>query len=138
LSTKLISENQAICIEDLHVKGMVSNRHLAKSIITSGFGAFFGYLAYKAEEQHRKLILAPRWFPSTSLCSCCHKQPSQRIKLSVKSWTCEYCQAELDRDINAANNLLYVADQTRAIWQDSHKTIFKAPISKIMYQARTA
>ena len=137
LSTKLINKNQVICIEDLNVKGMVSNHNLAKSIITSGFSNFFRLLEYKAKEQHRQIVKAPRFFPSTNLCSCCHKQPSEKIKLSVKAWTCQYCGASLDRDVNAAQNLLYVADQTRHIWSTSLKTVFLAPITMIMYQART-
>ena len=138
VTTKLISENQVICIEDLNVQGMVKNRNLAKSIITSGFTTFFNYLEYKAKEQHRQIVKAPRFFPSTNLCSCCHKQPSEKIKLSVKTWACEYCGAILDRDVNAAKNLLYVADQSRHVWSTSLKTVFSAPITMIMYQARTA
>ena len=138
VTTKLTHENQVICIEDLNVKGMVSNRNLAKSIITSGFGNFFNLLEYKAKEQYRNLIVAPRFFPSTNLCSCCHKQPSEKIKLSVKAWTCEYCGAVLDRDINAAQNLLYVADQTRPIWRNIPESVFKAKIINIEYQDRLA
>ena len=106
LTSKLIGDNQAISIEDLNVKGMVRNRHLAKSIIQSGFGQFRQYLVYKVMESISSyLIIADRWYPSTQLCSYCGVKSPTRINLSMRQWQCGQCGTTHHRDANAASNL---------------------------------
>jgi len=107
LTTKLISENQAIAVESLNVKGMQKNKKLAKSIADSSWGDFFRKLKYKAEWYGRELLEIDRWFPSSKTCSCCG-YINNGLKLSDRSWECPSCKITLDRDLNAAKNILTV------------------------------
>jgi putative transposase len=107
MTTKLISENQAIAVESLNVKGMQKNKNLAKSIADSSWGDFFRKLKYKAEWYGRELLEIDRWFPSSKRCSCCG-HINNGLKLSDRIWWCPSCKKTLDRDINAAKNILTV------------------------------
>ena len=71
LSTRLIRENQVICVESLAVKNMLQNHSLAKAIADVGWGEFVRQVAYKARWYGRTLIKIDRWFPSSKICSCC-------------------------------------------------------------------
>ena len=104
LSRRLVDENQVIAVEDLHVKGMMRNHCLAKSIGDAGWGAFTTMLKYKTEQAGKGYIEVNRFFPSSKACSCClHIQPS--MPLQTRSWRCDKCGALHDRDINAAKNI---------------------------------
>ena len=105
LSTKLIHENQVICLEDLNVKWMMKNHKLAKSISDVGWWMFVNFLQYKAEWYGRNVIIINRYFPSSKTCNCCGNV-KEELKLSERMYHCESCWAELDRDINAAKNIL--------------------------------
>jgi len=105
LSTKLIHENQVICLEDLNVKGMIQNHKLAKAIWEVWWWMFVTFLTYKAEWYGRKVIIIDRYFPSSKTCHCCW-YVKEELKLSERKYQCESCWAELDRDINAAKNIL--------------------------------
>jgi putative transposase len=107
ITTKLISENQAIAVESLNVKGMQKNKNLAKSISDSSWGDFFRKLKYKAEWYGRELLEIDRWFPSSKRCSCCG-YINNGLKLSDRIWECPSCKKALDRDINAAKNVYTV------------------------------
>ncbi len=107
MSTKLISENQAIAVESLHVKGMQKNHKLAKSIADASWGDFFRKLKYKAEWYGRELLEIDRWFPSSKRCSCCG-HINNGLKLNDRIWECSSCKKTHDRDINAAQNILTV------------------------------
>ena len=109
LSTKLIRENQVICLEDLSVKGMERNKKLAKSVTDASFAKFVSMLEYKAEWYGRKIIKVDRFYPSTQLCSGCGYK-NESIKglsgLKFREWTCPECGEIHDRDLNAAINIL--------------------------------
>ena len=107
LTTKLICENQAIAVESLNVKGMMKNHKLAKSISDSSWGDFFRKLKYKAEWYGRELLEIDRWFPSSKRCNHCG-YINNGLKLSDRTWECPSCKCILDRDINAAKNILTV------------------------------
>ena len=104
LSYKLVSDSQAVIVENLHVKGMVRNHNLAKSISDAGWGTFTNFLAYKLERKGGKLVEIDRWFPSSKLCSNCFYQVSD-MPLDVREWTCPHCGTHHDRDGNAAINI---------------------------------
>ncbi|AFZ59132.1 IS200/IS605 family element transposase accessory protein TnpB [Anabaena cylindrica FACHB-243] len=104
LSYKLVSDSQAVIVENLNVKGMVRNHNLAKSISDAGWGTFTNFLAYKLERKGGKLVEIDRWFPSSRLCSHCFYQVSD-MPLSVREWTCPHCGTHHDRDGNAAINI---------------------------------
>ena len=109
LSTKLIRENQVICLEDLSVKGMERNKKLAKSVIDASFSKFVSMLEYKANWYGRKIIKIDRFYPSTQLCSGCGYK-NESVKglhgLKVREWICPECGEVHDRDLNAARNIL--------------------------------
>ncbi|MBW4450692.1 MAG: transposase [Spirirestis rafaelensis WJT71-NPBG6] len=104
LSYKLVSDSQAVIVENLHVKGMVRNHNLAKAISDCGWGMFTNFLAYKLERKGGKLIEVDRWFPSSKLCSNCFYQMAE-MPLDVREWTCRHCGTHDDRDGNAATNI---------------------------------
>jgi putative transposase len=104
LSYKLVSDSQAVIVENLHVKGMVRNHKLAKAISDCGWGMFTNFLAYKLERKGSKLVKIDRWFPSSKLCSNCFYQMSE-MPLDVREWTCPHCGTHHDRDGNAAINI---------------------------------
>ena len=109
LSTKLIRENQVICLEDLYVKGMERNKKLAKSVTDASFSKFVSMLEYKAEWYGRKIVKIDRFYPSTQLCSGCgYKNESVEglHGLKVREWICPECGEVHDRDLNAARNIL--------------------------------
>jgi putative transposase len=103
LSTKLIRENQAVCIEDLNVSGMVKNHKLAQAISDCGWRQFRTMLEYKAEWYGRKVYVCGRFEPSSKTCTCWHI--NNELKLSMREWTCPKCGTRHDRDILAANNI---------------------------------
>jgi putative transposase len=105
LSTRLIRENQTICVESLNVKGMVKNHSLAKAISDVGWGGFVRQLEYKARWYGRTLVKTDRWFPSSKTCSACG-YVLEDLPLDVREWTCPACGTHHDRDVNAAKNVL--------------------------------
>src|SRR6266851_3252103 len=107
LSTKIIRENQVVCVESLHVKNMVKNHCLAKAISDVGWAEFVRQLEYKAEWYGRTLVKIDKWYPSSKRCfDCGHILDS--LPLDVRSWICPECGVAHDRDINAAKNVLAV------------------------------
>lgn len=108
-STKLVSENQVIAVENLNVKGMVRNRRLAKTISDASWSRFVTLLEYKAFEYGCEMLKVPTFFPSSQICSSCgYKNP--RVKdLSVREWICPECGVLHERDHNAAKNILVKA-----------------------------
>jgi len=107
LSTRLIHENQVICIESLSVKNMVQNHSLASSISDVGWSEFTRQLEYKANWYGRTLIKIDKWYPSSKRCHCCgHVLDS--LSLDERFWLCPECKTFHDRDINAAKNVLAV------------------------------
>lgn len=104
VSTKICRENQTIVIEDLHVKGMMRNHCLARAISDIGFAEFRRQLEYKSQIYRNKLKIADRWFPSSKLCSNCGSL-KEDLTLKDRTYKCD-CGLEIDRDLNAALNLL--------------------------------
>jgi putative transposase len=93
-----------ITIENLNVRGMMKNRHLAKAMAQQCFYQFKSKLEVKCKSHHIELRIVDRFYPSTKLCSCCgHKKID--LKLSERLYVCEHCGHEIDRDMNAAINL---------------------------------
>ncbi len=108
LSTKLITENQGISIEDLNVSGMIKNHSLAKSIQDASFSMFRKMLEYKANRYTvpKVIRVVGTFYPSTQICSRCGVKSEVKIKLHIREWTCGHCGTHHDRDINAATNIL--------------------------------
>jgi putative transposase len=107
LSTRIIRENQTVCIESLAVKAMGKHPTLAKAIHDVGWGEFVRLLTYKAAWYGRTLVQIDRWYPSSKRCSACG-QVLGALSLDVRQWICPACKSEHDRDVNAARNILAV------------------------------
>lgn len=105
VSTRLIRENQVICLETLNIKGMVKNHCLAKAISDVGWGGFVRQLEYKAKWYGRILVKIDRWYPSSKTCSVCG-YVLESLTLDVREWICPVCGVLHDRDVNAAKNVL--------------------------------
>ncbi len=105
LSSRLINENQVICLESLKVKNMLKNHKLAKSISDCSWSKFVELLKYKASWYGRELSQINTFFPSSKLCSECGNIKKD-LTLKDRVYRCENCGLEIDRDYNAAINIL--------------------------------
>ena len=105
VTNHLIDENQVIVMEDLNVKGMVRNHKLAESISEVNWGEFRRMLAYKAAWHGRQLVFIDRFYPSSKRCNHCG-YIYKELTLKDRQWVCPECGSLIDRDYNAALNIL--------------------------------
>ena len=104
LTTRLIHENQVVCVESLSVKNMMQNHCLAKAIAAVGWGELVRQLQYKADWYGRAVVAIDKFYPSSKRCHACgHILDS--LDLDVRQWTCPACGTVHDRDTNAALNI---------------------------------
>lgn len=105
LSRALVDQHGHIGLEDLHVRGMVRNHSLAKSISDAAWGEFVRQLEYKGSWYGCEVVKVDRWFPSSRTCGECGAV-NAALELSDRRWVCEGCGVVHDRDVNAARNIL--------------------------------
>jgi putative transposase len=105
LSHWLITNYDIICVEDLNVKGMVKNYKLSKHISDASWGHFIELLSYKAEWNDKQVVKINRFFPSSKTCHNCG-WINNSLTLNDRIWTCSKCNSLIDRDLNAAKNIL--------------------------------
>jgi putative transposase len=104
LSTRLVTEFDVICIEDLNLRGMVKNHSLARSLSDAAIGMTIRMLEEKAERYGKRTVRVDRWFPSSKMCSTCGHVVSA-LPLNIREWVCPSCGSAHDRDLNAAHNI---------------------------------
>ena len=104
-TTEIIKHNMVVAIEDLNVKGMLSNHKLASAISDCGFGMIRRFLEYKSAKYGTLLLKVGRFFPSSKKCSGCG-HVKEELSLSEREFICEECGLAIDRDTNAAINIL--------------------------------
>lgn len=108
LSSYLVNNYKTICLEDLNVKGMLQNHHLARAIQDASWYEFTRQLQYKSDWNGDNVIYIGRFEPSSKTCSVCGYK-KEDLKLSDRSWVCPNCGTKHDRDVNAAINIKEMA-----------------------------
>jgi putative transposase len=103
LTTKLIKNHQAVCIEDLNVKGLARTK-LAKSFYDAALGQIRRQLLYKGQWYGVHVVVVDRFYPSTQLCHACGFKNTE-LTLEDRIWRCPMCGTTHDRDVNAAINV---------------------------------
>ena len=104
-ATSMIASNyDTVCIEELHVAGMVKNRSLARSLSDAALGEFRRQLEYKTTRTGAVLRVVDRWFPSSKTCSNCGVVKA-KLSLGERTFNCDACGLSIDRDLNAAINI---------------------------------
>ena len=93
-----------IAIEDLNVKGMMKNKHLAKDVVNCSFYTIKEHLIRKATERQIPVRLIDRFYPSSRLCSTCGNYKPD-LKLNQRVYHCCNCGVRIDRDFNASINI---------------------------------
>lgn len=107
LTLQLVRENQTIIVEDLSVKEILSNKFIADDMQDCPFGQFITILQYKCDLYNRQFIKINKWYPSSKTCNHCGNINTE-LQLSQREWQCPSCKKILDRDLNAAKNILTV------------------------------
>ena len=103
-SCQIANDWDIVCVENLDMRGMSAGLHLGKSVHDNGWGMFRTFLKYKLEERGKKLVEISRWYPSSKRCHVCGHIYTE-LELSERSWRCEQCGTEHDRDYNASVNI---------------------------------
>ncbi len=103
LTINLAKNHGEVIIENLNVSGMLKNHRLANAIADCGFYEFKRQLHYKTQWYGSKLTIVDRFYPSSQLCCECNHR--QKMPLKLRIFKCENCGVEIDRDLNASNNL---------------------------------
>lgn len=96
---------ERVVMEDINVHGLLKNRHLSRAIREQCFFTFIHHMRYKCEWNGIEFVQAGRFYPSSKTCSCCGGI-KHSLKLSDRTYKCEYCGNTIDRDLNAAINLM--------------------------------
>ncbi|WP_448073024.1 RNA-guided endonuclease InsQ/TnpB family protein [Georgenia yuyongxinii] len=110
---RLVKTHDRLVLEDLNVKGMVTNHHLARAISDAAWAELARQITYKQAWAGGQVLFADRWFASAKTCSACaHRKPA--LSLGERTYRCESCGLVIDRDLNAAANLAaWATDHTR-------------------------
>jgi putative transposase len=107
-TSTLAARYETVIAEELNVAGMTRNRRLARAVSDQGFGAVRRMLSYKCSWNGGQLVVAYRFYPSSKTCSRCGTVKA-KLSLSERTYSCEACGLVIDRDVNAARNLLTLA-----------------------------
>lgn len=107
LASKVAVENQAVALETLNVKGLARTR-MAKSLLDADWTGILDRIQQLGIQYGRTVTRIDRWYPSSQICSQCGRRDGRK-PLSIREWECPQCGARLDRDWNAALNILDAA-----------------------------
>ena len=107
ITNQLIKENDIIITENLSLKNMYQNHHIAKSLTNTPLGELIRVLKYKCEWKNKKLIQIDRYYPSSQICSKCGYKNEKVKDLGIRKWECPECHCKHDRDYNTSENILF-------------------------------
>ena len=113
IAVRLARENQTVAIETLSIKGLARTR-LAKSIHDTGWGAFINGLTHAGNKYGATIIGIGRWEPTSQTCSICGTKNGAK-SLGIRTWACPDCGTYLDRDYNAALNIMLAAGRAESL-----------------------
>ena len=113
-TTMIARTYSVVCIEDLNVAGMVKNRRLARSVSDASLGEFRRQLEYKTARTGAALHVVDRWYPSSKTCSRCGRVKA-KLSLNERVYRCDGCGLVMDRDLNAAVNILVAGSAPETI-----------------------
>ena len=101
-------ENNVLVAEDLNISNMVKNKHLSKSISDASWATFFEWAGNIAERDgfHFHQIDPKN---TSQTCSCCGQKSPKKLSLAIRTFDCQFCGNTMDRDHNAAKNILFKA-----------------------------
>jgi putative transposase len=119
LTNYLCKNHALIAIEDLHVAGMLKNHWLAQAVADGNFGEIRRQIEYKAKVYGCKVVMIDRWYPSSQTCSACGWRNGEQT-LADRIFVCEQCGIALDRDENAARNILAEALRSTESSSETH------------------
>jgi putative transposase len=119
LTTYLCKNHAMVGIEDVHVKGMLKNHKLAQAVSDSNFGEIRRQLEYKSSWHNVHLVVIDRFCPSSKTCSACGWVDEDQ-DLADRTFICQECGLVLDRDLNAAINILKEALRTTGSFSESY------------------
>jgi putative transposase len=127
-TTELARTKPIIVMEDLHVAGLTRNRRLARRVLDQGWTEFQRQLVYKTTWYGSKLLLVPRFYPSSKTCSGCGAVKA-KLPLSERIYSCESCGFRLDRDLNAARNLVQLAESSPQVLRRLETPVERAALA---------
>jgi putative transposase len=127
-TTKLAKTKATIVLEDLHVAGLARNRRVARRLHDQGWAEFQSQLAYKTTWYGSKLLLAPPFYPSSKTCSGCGAVKA-KLRLSERIYGCGSCGLRLDRDLNAARNLVHLAESSPQVLRRLETPVERAALA---------
>ena len=105
VSKRLADTYDVVCVESLNMKSMANHKfHNGKATMDNGYGEFLSMLRYKLEAQGKYLVEIDKWYPSSQICHACGSR--RKLKLSERTYVCPVCGTVIDRDYNAAMNIL--------------------------------
>ena len=119
LTSYLCKNHALVAIEDLHVGGMLQNHQVAQAVSDSNFGEIRRQIEDKARLYGCHVVTIDRWYPSSQTCSGCGWRDSE-LELADRGFVCQQCGLVLDRDENAARNILAEALRTTGSSSGSH------------------
>jgi putative transposase len=120
-TTLLAKTKSVVVLEDLNVRGLLQNTKVAKAVADASFYEFRRQLEYKMAWYGSRLVIAPRFFPSSKRCSQCG-YVKVNLRLATRVYRCDLCGFTLDRDLNASLNLVWVA----ASWAETVNACLEA------------
>lgn len=121
-TTMIARTYSTVCVEDLHVAGMMKNHRLARSVSDASLGEFRRQLEYKTARTGAILHVIDRWYPSSKTCSACGAVKA-KLSLNERVYRCDGCGLVMDRDLNAAVNILVAGSAPETV--NAHRETVK-------------